>query len=173
MTDEYVEPVIEHELEERTRLQQVLCDLSTDLSIRDIIHHKIRTINLIVALASWQEVQTRKPLSPPPANEDVLKDVLKEEHLGLDLLPKDEEFPLVCKKTQCIFCLGNERYSYKKRTRTLRRVSHMMDHVENVHLKRKHLHAAGGTSSDGCAYRTLIDTTTCAGHDGRSPAGVY
>jgi hypothetical protein len=27
-----VEPVIEHQLKERTRLQQVLCDLSKDLS---------------------------------------------------------------------------------------------------------------------------------------------
>jgi hypothetical protein len=41
----------------------------------------------------------------------------------------------VCNKTQCIFCISNQRYSYKKRTRSFRRVFHIINHVKNVYLK--------------------------------------
>ena len=37
-------------------------------------------------------------------------------------------------KTQCICCIGNEALSYEQRTRKFSRVSHMWDHVENIHL---------------------------------------
>jgi uncharacterized protein YpbB len=36
-TEAYVEPVVQHELPERTQLQQVLCDFRTDLSTEDIV----------------------------------------------------------------------------------------------------------------------------------------
>ncbi|KAH9204554.1 hypothetical protein DL95DRAFT_418158 [Leptodontidium sp. 2 PMI_412] len=36
---------------------------------------------------------------------------------------------------RCIFCVGNESLSYRQRTRKFRRVSHMWDHVENIHLR--------------------------------------
>jgi hypothetical protein len=88
----------------------------------------IHAINLIVALASKQETQ-RQRTSP------ACEAPVKEESPGPDPSPTPVEIPLVCKKTQCIFCISNERYSYKMRTRSFRRVSHMMDHVENVHLK--------------------------------------
>lgn len=44
-------------------------------------------------------------------------------------------FPLVCKPTQCIFCLGNERKSYQGRTAEYARPNKMMNEVER-HLKR-------------------------------------
>lgn len=44
------EPVIEHRLEERTRLQEVLCGLSKNLSPREIVARKVLAINLFVAL---------------------------------------------------------------------------------------------------------------------------
>ncbi|PVH72161.1 hypothetical protein DL98DRAFT_553311 [Cadophora sp. DSE1049] len=65
-----VEPGIEHQLEERTQLQQVLCDLSIDLSPQEVVARKILAINLMIALASRQELQTHKPRStraPQPA----------------------------------------------------------------------------------------------------------
>jgi hypothetical protein len=49
--------------------------------------------------------------------------------------PPADEFPVVCKKTQCIICMGNERLPYIDRTRAFNRVSHMWDHVEDVHLR--------------------------------------
>ena len=96
--------------------------------MKDIIGRKIRAINLFVALASKQETQ-RQRISP------ACEALVKEESPRPDPSPAPVEIPLICKKTQCIICIGNERYSYEKRTRCFRRVSHMMDHVDNVHLK--------------------------------------
>jgi hypothetical protein len=60
---EDVEPVTEHRLEERTRLQVVLCDLSKDLSPQAIVSRKVSAINIMAALASRHEFQSRKPAS--------------------------------------------------------------------------------------------------------------
>lgn len=128
VTDVYVEPVVQHQLEERTRLQQILCDFSTDLGMKDIIRRKTRAINLMVALASKQETPRQQPSL-------ACKIPVKEESPDLDPSPAPMEFPIICHKTQCIFCIGNEQYPFEKRARSFRRVSHMMDHVENVHLK--------------------------------------
>jgi hypothetical protein len=128
VADVYVEPVIQHQLEERTLLQRILCDFSTDLDIKDIIGRKIRAINLFVTLASKQETQKQRPSKACEAE-------IKEESSSPDPCPTPVEIPLLCKKTQCIFCIGNEKYSYEKRLRSFRRVSHMMDHVEDVHLR--------------------------------------
>jgi len=125
-----VEPGIEYQLEERKRLQEVLCDLSKDLSPHEVVARKILAINLMIALASRQELQTHQPRStraPQPA----LKQVTPEPPLQL------KEFPTLCEKTQCIFCLGNKQLSYEQRTFRFSRVSHMMDHVERVHLKHQ------------------------------------
>ena len=40
--EEDVEPVIEHQLAERTQLQQILCDFSRDLSPQDIVSRPFR-----------------------------------------------------------------------------------------------------------------------------------
>ena len=50
-TVEYVEPVIHHQLPERTRLQEVVCDISKDLEPSDIVSRRIRAIDLMVALS--------------------------------------------------------------------------------------------------------------------------
>jgi Protein of unknown function (DUF3435) len=127
--EEDIEPVIQHQLEERTRLQQILCDFSRDLKPQDIVSWKVLAINLMIALASRQEFQARKPRFAP------VPQVLIKEEQDPDPFPQPYEFPLVCQKTQCIICIGNERLSYEERTRTFPRVSHMMDHVEKLHLR--------------------------------------
>jgi hypothetical protein len=131
--EEDVEPVIEHQLVERTQLQQILCDFSKGLSPQDIVSRKVSAINLFAALASRQEFQTRtrKPRSVPAS-----KDLIKKESPAPEPFPPPGEFPVVCEKTQCIICIGNERLPYKQRTRTFKRVSHMWDHVEDVHLSK-------------------------------------
>jgi hypothetical protein len=136
VVEEEAEPVIEHQLEERTRLQLVLCDLSKDLSPEAIVARKVYTINLQIALASRKELMTRQRQSTPAC-----KDPLKEESPAPALTPALDpflpasKFPLVMEKTQCIFCVGNEALSYEQRTRKFKRVSHMWDHVENIHLR--------------------------------------
>jgi len=119
-------PKVQHQLKERTQLEEVLCDFSRDLTPQEIVTRKVAAITLLVALASRQELQTRQPRLPPDSQNPL------EENPPV---PADE-FPLVCEKTQCIFCIGNERLSYKQQTRTFNRVSHMWDHVENVHLSK-------------------------------------
>lgn len=84
------------------------------------------------ALASRQELQTRKPRSAPAVH---VKTIKQESPPISDPFTQLDAFPLVCEKTQCIICIGNSRLSYIERTRKFPRVSHMMDHVENVHLK--------------------------------------
>ena len=128
--DEYVEPVVHHQLPERTRLQEVLCDSRTDLSIKDIVKRRVRAINLMVELASRQERQTRKKRSVPPCSAE-----LKEESPDSDPTSAPDPFPVICKKTQCIFCIGNETLSLPDRTKSFCRPAIMMDHVEDVHLK--------------------------------------
>jgi hypothetical protein len=59
VTDD-VEQVAQHQLEERTSLQQILCDFLTDLDIRNIIYRKICAINLMVALTFRQETQRQR-----------------------------------------------------------------------------------------------------------------
>lgn len=129
---------IEHQLEERTQLQLVLCDLSKDISPQAIVARKVSAINLQIALASRKELMTRQRRSAPTS-----KGPLEEEspvsasvpNPALDPFPLENKCPIVCGKTQCIFCVGNEALSYGHRMRKSRRVSHMWDDVDNIHLR--------------------------------------
>ena len=123
-TDKYVVPVIQHEFPKRTQLQQVLCDFRTDLSIEDIVRRRVRAIDLMVALSSRREVQHRKQRSLTNRQK-----LIKEES------PDVEPFPLLCAKTQCPVCIGDEWMTYTERTFCYSRSSHMMDHVEHAHLQ--------------------------------------
>jgi hypothetical protein len=81
--DVYVEPVVQHQLEERTQLQRILCDFSLDLSIKDIIGRKIRAVNLMVALASRQE--TQKPRSSPAYEAPVKVESPRPDHTPVEI----------------------------------------------------------------------------------------
>lgn len=134
VVEDGVEPLVEHQLKVRTQLQRTICDFSKDLSPEGIVARKVSAINLMIALASQQELQTRQPRSAP-AYKDPVKKESPVPAPALDSFPPPSKFPLLCDKTQCIYCIGNERLPYEQRTRKFRRVSHMMDHVENLHLR--------------------------------------
>ncbi|KAJ6437937.1 cell cycle control protein cwf16 [Purpureocillium lavendulum] len=130
--EEHTEPSVQHALEERTQLQALLCDFNTYMSLKDITDRKVRAVDLMVCLASRREVRTARPT--PPLCE------IGDSHASSpdpEPLPKTEEIPLVLGKTQCIYCVGDEQLPYVVRMRTFNRVSHMMDHVENVHLRHE------------------------------------
>jgi cell division protein ZapA (FtsZ GTPase activity inhibitor) len=94
MVEEEVEPVVKHQLEERTQFQEVLRDFSKDLGPQDIVSRKVFAINLIIALASRQEFQTHKPrLAPAP------QVLIKKECPAPDPFLQLYESPLVCEKT--------------------------------------------------------------------------
>ncbi|KFY03279.1 hypothetical protein V490_00235 [Pseudogymnoascus sp. VKM F-3557] len=128
----YVEPVVKHQLPERTQLQEIMCDLSKDLNPRDIVMRRIRAIDTMVALSHRQEVPCHKSNSKKSFSGTSLEGspVVKEES------PLPNTFPLICEKTQCIFCIGDDRQSYDRRMRTFSKPDKMMDHVER-HLEKR------------------------------------
>ncbi|KJZ69082.1 hypothetical protein HIM_11532 [Hirsutella minnesotensis 3608] len=128
---EQAEPSVQHHLKERTKLQALLCDFSTDKCPKDVTDRKIRAIDLMVLLASRREVR-QQPRPSPPCEEDN-----QEGSPDAEPLSKLEEIPLVLGKTQCIYCVGDEQLAYVDRMRAFNRVSHMMDHVERVHLRHE------------------------------------
>jgi hypothetical protein len=50
--DKYVEPVVQHQLPERTQVQEVMCNFSKDLTTEDIVRRQIHAIDQMVALCS-------------------------------------------------------------------------------------------------------------------------
>jgi hypothetical protein len=128
-TDEYVDPVVQHQLPERTQVQEVMCDFSEDLTTEDTVRRRIRAIDRMVALCSRREVPPPKQRLPTSHQDSV-----KEESLGPES-PDPEPFPLLCAKTQCPICIGDNRLTYSCRTFRYKRPSHMMDHVERAHRR--------------------------------------
>jgi len=125
--DKYIEPVVHHQLPERARLQEVICDLSKDLGPHDIVSRRVRSIDLMVALSRRREVQCLKRTSRS-CSESIEQPLPKEQR------PLKDQFPLACKKTQCIICIGDDRSTYEYRTRTYSTSNKMMNHVES-HLE--------------------------------------
>jgi hypothetical protein len=125
--DKYTEPVVYHQLPERIRLQEVICDLSKDLKPSDVVRRRIRAIDLMVALCDRQEVQCQKLPSKACSEESEEPPLPKQQ-------PLEDPFPLICKKTQCIICIGDNRNTYEYRTRTYATPHKMMNHVDS-HLK--------------------------------------
>jgi hypothetical protein len=113
----YIEPVVYHQLLERTQLQEAICDLSKDLSLSDIVSRRVRVIDLMVVLSYRREVQCCKCSSRACSESSVEQP-----------LPEDP-FPLICKKTQCIICIGDDRSTYEYRMRTYATPNKMMNYV--------------------------------------------
>jgi hypothetical protein len=86
----------------------------------------------MVRLAARREVRQPSP-SPPYLDSD--RECSPEELPQ----PKREDIPLLLGKTQCIYCVGDERLTYGARMRKFKRVSHMRDHVKTstCGMKRK------------------------------------
>jgi hypothetical protein len=122
------EPAVRHNLEERDLLQTVLFDFNMNIGWQAITDRKIRAIDLIASLASQRE--TRQTGSSP-SDMEALPEI--PEHP--EDLSKLEKIPLILKRKQCIFCIGDNSLPIQDRMRSFSRVSHMMDHIENVHLR--------------------------------------
>lgn len=119
---QYVEPVVCHQLLERTKVQEVMCDLSKELSPSDAASRRVCAVDSLTALSHRQECQYPKPLTKACPDSSPERTVF------------EDPFPLVCKKTQCIICMGDVRGTIIYRTRTFATPHKMMNHVDN-HLK--------------------------------------
>ncbi|KAM3562091.1 hypothetical protein MY1884_001997 [Beauveria asiatica] len=133
--EEKAEPSVEHQLSERTYLQPILCDFSTDMGLEEITGRKIRAIDGMVRLASCREVRRPQSVSPYDASRESSSE-MAESTFVIEPEPF-EGIPLLLGKTQCIYCVGDERLARKTRLRKFKRTQHMMDHVESVHLRHE------------------------------------
>jgi hypothetical protein len=128
--EKYDALVTRHQLPERTQLQEVVYDFHIGLSVEDIVKRRIHAINLMIALSARQEVRPRKERSITP------EDHVKEESLDSQPFLDADCFPLICKKTQCIYCIGNERLPFQDRIHSFYHTLYMWDHIED-HLSKE------------------------------------
>jgi hypothetical protein len=145
VTAEYVEPVIQHQLLERTKLQEVICDFSSDLSEQDIVNRRTRAIDLLVALCS-----RREDPRPKQRSSQASQPLVKEEP------PEVEPIPLVYEKAQCPICIGDERLTWRERTFCYSRASDMKRHVERAHFKGRPVNRTIDCLHPTCKSRGLV-----------------
>jgi hypothetical protein len=119
--EEYIEPVVKHQIPERTYLADLIYTHVANITLKDIVKRRIQTAGLMLALCSRREVPRR--YNPRVALPPTL--VIKEES------PAIEPFPLICEKTQYIFF-----YTGKEKKKTFSRPAKIMNHVES-HLSRE------------------------------------
>ncbi|TVY12529.1 hypothetical protein LARI1_G009432 [Lachnellula arida] len=129
--EEYIEPVVEHQIPQRSLLVDLICTRVTDITLQDAVQRRIQTANLMLTLCGCREVPRRYRLRVALP----IQPLVKEESPDTD--PFSCALPLVCNKAQCVFCLGDESKSYEERIGSFCRPAKMMDHVERVHLKGK------------------------------------
>jgi hypothetical protein len=148
--EEYIEPVVQHQIPQRTQLADLICTHVTNITPQDAVNRRIQTADLMQALCGCREVAPRYRLRvalPLPT-------IFKEE--SPEVGPLAPVFPLVCGKTQCLFCIGDESKSYEERMGSFCRPSKMMDHVERNHLKGKDLEARIECCHPTCKSQGLV-----------------
>jgi hypothetical protein len=123
--EEYADPIVQHQIPERTELEKLICRFPKDLTRQEICERRISTVDLMTALSYKREVPRRYQLQLKPRQEPFVKQES----------PNPQPFPLLCDKTQCPFCIGDEQKTYEERMSCFCRPSKMMDHVERIHLK--------------------------------------
>lgn len=125
---------LKYNIPERDVVIRLTCEPVTDLTDREKHVRSIEAIKARAALCRRQESQRRgrprstfkpKELMNPPEGlaEDSEEDTT-------------DYFPLICRPTQCPFCLGEERKSYEDRTFEYCRPNKMMEHVQEAHLRK-------------------------------------
>lgn len=112
---------------------RLTCEPIADLTDHEKHARRIEAAQARVALCGRQESRHHgRPRSTHQPRESI---IAPKEFLKVSEDDKKDRFPLVCKPTQCIFCLGNERKSYQGRTFEYARPNKVMDEVER-HLNR-------------------------------------
>lgn len=124
---------LQYDIPERSDIVRLTCEPMGDLTDHEKHIWRIEALRARIALCSRQESRGRRRprfayqssglMTPPEGSPEVLEE------------DATNRFPLVCKPTQRIFCLGNEHKSDQGRTFEYARPNKMMDEVER-HLKR-------------------------------------
>lgn len=120
---------IKYNIPERAEVVRLTCRPGDGLSAREKLRRRIQAIEARVALCDQRETQRRgRP-----------KSTVKQEELegAADESEKDtkHDFPMACRPTQCLFCLGDERLPYQHRVFEYAKPNKMMNEVAK-HLKK-------------------------------------
>ncbi|KAG4427387.1 hypothetical protein IFR05_017130 [Cadophora sp. M221] len=107
--EEHIEPVVQHHIPQRRQLVDLICTRITDITLQDAVDRRIETAELMQALCGCREVASRYRLRVAQPSRALFKEESPE--VG----PLAPIFPLVCGKTQCLFCIGDESRSYEER----------------------------------------------------------
>ena len=116
---------VEYEVKQRGLVAELTCQPSNHLTDQEKLDRRIRAIEARAALCDRKESARRGWLAfrPKPNN---VQDAPK---------ANKEPYSLVCRPTQCIFCIGDESKSYESRAFAFCNVNRMRDHVEREHLR--------------------------------------
>ena len=129
-SDENVKPPapLQYDIAERGDIVRLTCEPTTDLTDHGKHVRRLETLQARVALCHRQETRHRARLEVTDATAESMKSPVElKENIQCG-------FPLICKPTQCLFCLGNEHKSYLGRMFEYAKPHQMMNEVER-HLK--------------------------------------
>jgi len=121
---------IKYHLPERAAVIDLTCPLINGLTEQQKLTRRIRAIKARVALCCRQESRRRRRQTQSHIKQKNL-DTSSEDSIE----NRKDEFPLVCKLKQCIFCLENERKPYEQRVFEYTKANKMMNEVEK-HLAK-------------------------------------
>ncbi len=114
---------IEYHIPERAEVVRLTCSPGDDLSDREQLRRRIEAIDARAALCYRRETQRR---GRPKAT------IKQEESEGVVSESGEDAkdyFPMVCRPTQCLFCLGDDRLPYLHRIFEYAKPNRMMNEV--------------------------------------------
>jgi len=109
---------ITYQLKERAQVAKLLCQPADELGKSNDLQRRSAPIRSMSALCKRREARRRATVPSVVEQEEV---------------PEPQQFPVKCKPTQCIFCLGSEDLPFQQRIFPWARPAKMMDHVDNEH----------------------------------------
>ena len=160
----YVEPVVDHELQERKHVQEIMCNMSK-LSEVDEREQRVVAVGALIALSYRREM--RRPTQRQTTIDNKENEVLMVAGSSNKVNPDEDRFvdpfPMHLDPRQCPVCIGDDKLSYQQRTYQFHNVWNMWDHAE-AHFR--------GVSSDKpyfcrhpkCNDKLLSNTTHFKNH---------
>lgn len=123
---------LEYHISERDDIVRLTCQLIANMTNHGKHAQRLETLRARVALCDRQE--SRHHARPPSTHQSMGSITAPIGSLEAPEEDKKDHFALVCRPTQCIFCLGNERKSYLGRMFEYVTPHKMMNEVDK-HLK--------------------------------------
>ncbi|KAK5562715.1 hypothetical protein LTR43_011671, partial [Exophiala xenobiotica] len=146
---DWVPEKVEHHLEERRVVVDLICQATCQLGDQDKFCHRIRTANALVALCQKKDI----PLRHKPDRTWGVQAKIE--------LSDRQPFPKAPTTTQCVFCFWNTREPCEVRLHNFSTVYKTRDHVE-LHLKqfRKMMTSHAWTPNVKLPPSSSVDTCT-------------